>query len=67
MKVQGRAQKFEKKGGAPQFPVHVCTENIGENQKKGLHVFRRLIYPHKSSEYQKKVIASSDVLFPLFR
>ena len=43
-----------KKGG-PQFPVYVSTENIGEDQKKkSLHVFRRPIYPPKSSEDQKK-------------
>ena len=41
---QGRAQKFEK-GGGGQFPVSVSTENIGGDQKKGLHVFRRPIYP----------------------
>ena len=42
---QGYDQKFEK-GGA-QFPVSVSTENIGEDQKKGLHVFRWPIYPTK--------------------
>ena len=49
---QRRAQKFEK--GRAQFPVSVSTENIGEDQKKGLHVFRRPIYSPKSSEDQKK-------------
>ena len=65
---QGRAQKFEKEGGAI-YCLHVSPENIGEDQKKGLHVFRRPVYPPKSSEDQKKnkVNASSVVLFPLFR
>ena len=37
-------------------------------KQTGLHVFRRPIYPSKSSEDQKKKVnASSDVLFPLFR
>ena len=35
-------------GGGAQFPVF--TENNGEDQKKGLHVFRGPIYPPKSSE-----------------
>ena len=63
---QKRVQKFEK-GGA-QFPVSVSTKDVGEDQKKGVHVFRRSIYPPKSKEdRKKKVNASSDVLFPLFR
>ena len=46
------------KGGGAQCPVSVFTENIGEVQKKGLHVVRRPIYPPKSSEDQKKVSTS---------
>ena len=44
-------------GGGAISCLHVSTENIGEDQKKkkkGLHVFRRPIYPPKSSEDQKK-------------
>ena len=55
--VQGRAQKFEK-GGVAISCLHVSTENIREDQKKGFDVFRR--------EDQKKVNESSHVLFPLF-
>ena len=67
MGLQGRAQKFEKWGGAISC-LHVSTENIGEDQKiKGLQVFRRPIHPPKSNEDQKKVNASSLVVFPLFR
>ena len=49
---QGRAQKFEK--GGPQFSVFVSAKNIGQDQKKGLHVFGRPIYSPKSSEDQIK-------------
>ena len=42
------------KRGGSQFSVSVSAESIGEDQKKGLHVFRRPIYPPKLSEDQKK-------------
>ena len=39
--IQGRAQKFEKGGGAAISCLHVSTENIGEDQKKkGQRVLR---------------------------
>ena len=65
--VQGRAQKFEKGGGAISC-LHVSTENsVKTKRKKGLYLFRRPIHPPKSSEDQKNINASSHVLFPLFR
>ena len=67
---QVRAQKFEKGGRGAQFIVYTFPLKISVKTKKktkGLHVFRRPIYPLKSSEEKKKVNASSDVLFPLFR
>ena len=42
------------RGGGAIFCLHVSTENIGEDQKKGVQVLRRPIYPPKSSEDQKK-------------
>ena len=52
------------------FCLYLCR-GVPRNLKRwvgeGLHVFRRPIYPLKSSKDQKKVIAFSDVLLPLFR
>ena len=42
------------KRGRPQFPVFVSTENVGEDQKKGLFVFRRPIYPQNQMKTKKK-------------
>ena len=50
---QGRAQKFER--GGPQFPVHVSTENIDEEQKKKIFSSSDVQFTSKkSSEDQKK-------------
>ena len=64
-KHQGRAQKFEK-GGA-QFPDSVSTEIIGEDQKNVFTSSDVQFSPQNQVKNKQKVIASLDVLFPLFR
>ena len=56
---QGRAQEFEKKGGA-QLSRPFSVQSQVKSKKIGRHVRRCPIFRLKSSEEQKEVITPSD-------